>query len=205
MNFYTPDDSEFKRRYQEEVEMVLSGIDCVIQRDRALYCSSELTSGFSVYQALRERGLKTAAELKTQMGEAWYTAIWNPNVKSSVDFAEAVRAGLSDKTVVITPGTFSALDWTQVQYLAFWETLLRTRIKSVWFNRNWQFSNGCTFEYAVALDAGLPTFDQGGNVLDREAGIQQMRIAIQGLEWEGFDTSKLRENLERLQTVGTRR
>jgi hypothetical protein len=194
------DDSKLTPHYQEELRMILSGIDCVLHRERAIYCSSEMTSGFAVYQALREHKVKTVAELKKLMGGAWYDAnVWNPNVKSAIDFAESVRANLRDKTMVITPAPFSARDWTQEEYLFLWETLLRTRIESVWFNRNWQFSNGCTFEYAVALDAGLATFDQDGNVLDRKTGIEEMRIAIQWIEGERFDTSKLRQNLERSQ------
>ena len=183
--------------------MILSGIDCVLHRERAIYCSSEMTSGFAVYQALREHKVKTVPELKKLMGGAWYDAnVWDPNVKSAIDFAESVRGNLRDKTMVITPAPFSARDWTQEQYLFLWETLLRTRIKSVWFNRNWQFSNGCTFEYAVALDAGLATFDQDGNVLAPKTAIEEMRIAIELLEREGFETSKLRKNLEQAERAG---
>jgi len=112
-----------------------------------------------------------------------------------------VRSALGGRTMVVTPAPFTAPGWSQPEYLAFWETLLRTRIKSAWFNRNWQFSNGCTFEFAVAQHAGLSTLDHEGNTLDLLAGIELVKDAINKLNSEGFETSKLREYLHRLSAV----
>jgi hypothetical protein len=202
MSFYTPSDSNFTRLYQEEVEIVFSGIDCVLNNERAIYCSSELTTGARLYDALREYKLKTAAELRKKRGDAWYSAnIFDANVKLGKEFAQCVRSLLSDNTMVITPAPFLAPTWTQPEYLFFWETLLRTRIKSAWFHRNWQFSNGCTFEFAVARDAGIPTLDHNGKTLDLDQAMQLIGFAIRRLDADGFDTSRLGENLERLQKI----
>jgi hypothetical protein len=202
MSFYNPSDSKFTRHYREEVDMVFSGLDCALHRDHVIYCSSELTSGLNLCTLLRERGLKTASELKKGMGSEWFRAkLWDVNVKAAIDFAEAVRHKFNDRTIVITPAPFSAPGWTQPEYLAFWETLLRTRIKAAWFNRNWQFSNGCVFEFAVALDAGLDTFDQDGSPLNRGAGIELIDAAIQRIDEQGLDASSLKENLERVTAV----
>jgi hypothetical protein len=197
--FYNPTDSEFTRHYRDEVKMVFSGIDCILHGGEVIYCSSELTSGYTLRKALLEHHLKTAAELKRQMGSDWFAKyIWDRNVKAAVDFAESVRANAPAKTLVITPAPFSAPGWSQHEYLAFWETLLRTRVRSAWFNRNWQYSNGCVFEFAVAKDAGLPTLDDEGKTLDRETGVALIENAIGQLEEEGFDTKSLGENLARL-------
>jgi hypothetical protein len=194
-----PSDSTFTRHYQEEVEMVFSAIDCALNRELAIYCSSELTSGLRLFAELGKHKLKTAAELKKQMGQAWFDAnIFAVNAEAANEFAKFVRSSVSDNTMVITPAPFTAPGWSQPEYLAFWETLIRTRIESVWFNREWQFSNGCTFEYAVALDAELPTFNHDGKALDREAGMAAIESAIDRLKAEGFDTAKLQENLEKL-------
>jgi hypothetical protein len=200
MSFYQPTDSEFNRRYKEEVEIIFSGIDCVLHRQHVIYCSSELSSGFRLYAALREFKLMTSADLRKAKGADWYQSqIWDRNVQSAIDFAEEVRCGFTDSTIVVTPAPFTAPKWSQPEYLYFWETLLRTRIKSVWFNRNWQFSNGCAFEFAVALDAGLPTLDRDGKPLERSVGIKLIESAIRELEHDGFDAAKLHENLGLLQ------
>jgi hypothetical protein len=198
-SFYDPSDSEFTRHYRDEVLMVLSGMDCILHRGEVIYCSSELTSGYTLRKALLEHHLKTAAELKQKMGSDWFVKnIWDPNVKAAVDFAETVRAKAPNKTLVITPAPFSAPGWSPHEYLVFWETLLRTRVRSSWFNRNWPYSNGCVFEFAVAHDASLPTFDYEGEILDRETGVTLIENAISQLEEECFDTKSLRENLARL-------
>jgi hypothetical protein len=202
MSFYSLSESKFTRHYREEVDMVFSGLDCALHRGHVIYASSELTSGLRLYEELQKYSLKTGDELKKQLGKPWYEAhIWDPNVQSAIEFAEAIRATLQDDTIVITPAPFSAAGWSQSEYLAFWEQLLRTRVKSVRFNAHWQFSNGCTFEFAVAEDAGLPAFDHAGSVLPRKTGIQLIESAIRRLESQGFDASKLRENLERLLAI----
>jgi hypothetical protein len=197
--FYGPSDSEFTRHHRDEVRMVISGMDCILHGGEVIYCSSELTSGYTLHSALLKHKLKTATEIKQQMGSEWFEKnIWDANVKAAIDFAEAVRAKALDKTLAITPAPFSAPGWSQRECLAFWETLLRTRVRSVWFNRNWQYSNGCVFEFAVAQDAGLPTFDHEGKILDRETGSTLVKSSIDQLESEGFEAKSLRENLARL-------
>src|SRR6266478_4617744 len=139
--FYNPSDSEFTRHYRDEVRMVFSGMDCILHGGEVIYCSSELTSGYTLCKALLEHHLRTAAELKQKLGGEWFKKnIWDANVKAAIDFAEAVRAVAPNKTLVITPAPFSAPGWNQHEYLAFWELLLRTRVRSAWFNRNWQYS-----------------------------------------------------------------
>jgi hypothetical protein len=203
MSFYAPSDSNFTRLHQEEIDMVFSGIDCVLNDEKAIYCSSELTSGARLYDALRKNKVKTPAELKEKLGKAWWSEnIFDANVKLGKEFAQCVRDSLNDKTMVITPGPFLARDWSQPEYLFFWETLLRTRIKSSWFARNWQFSNGCTFEFAVSCDADVPTFDCNGNPLELDKGLQLIDSAIKTLEKDGFDISKLAKNHERLRLIG---
>lgn len=202
MNFYIKSERAFTRHHQEEIEIVFSGIDCVLNDERAIYCSSELTTGARLYDACREHKVKTRDELKAKLGKSWFaTNIFEENVKLGKKFAQCVRNRLTDKTIVITPGPFMAPTWSQPEYLFFWEMLLRTRIKSACFNRNWQFSNGCTFEFAVAWDAGLPTLDHNGEPLKLEDGIQLMESAIHELEADGFDTSTLHENLGRLHAI----
>lgn len=205
MIFYSASDSTFTRVYREELEICFSAIDCLLNREKALYVSTELTSGLRSYDAMRACGVKTVAELKQIKGPEWYTAnIWNANINAGSEFASLVRSDLGGKMIVITPGPFSAPGWTQPEYLAFWEQLVRTRVSSVRFNRNWQYSNGCTFEFAVAVDAGIPMSDHEGRALDARQGAELIDAAIHSLVKDGFDVTKLRENLARLQPAAAR-
>jgi hypothetical protein len=195
MTFYSPT----TRDYREEVEMVFSGIDCVLNGERAIYCSSQLTTGVRLYQALRVHDLRTASELKEKMGPQWFESnIVRVNVRCAMDFAKFVRESVANNIMVITPSAFLAPHWSQTGYLGFWETLIRTRIRNVWVNLDWEFSNACAFALAVALDAGLPTMDCHGSVLGSAELIQRLEQAVAQLTAERFDTTKLRETLTRL-------
>lgn len=197
--FYPQSDSSFTRLYHEEVAMVLSGIECLLHDSNVIYCSSELTTGANLYEVLRASGLRAAMDLKARFGDAWYKkTIFDRNCRLAVEFADRVRAIVSGKTLVITPAPFTAPNWNQREYLSFWETLIRTKISSVWLNSNWQFSNGCTFEAAVALDAGLPTFDENGRPLDRLTLVSNVTTAISTLKSDGFDTKVIEENLKHM-------
>ena len=205
MVFYSLSDSTFTRLYREEVDTAFSALECILNREKAIYASAELTSGRRLYNAFREFHVKTADELKKLKGKDWYTEnIWEANVKSARDFAAEIREKVGVKTLVITPAPFSARGWTQPEYLAFWEQLLRTRISATWFKADWQYSNGCTFEFVVSADAGLPTFDHQGNPLGVRDAAGLIDAAIRDLDSSGIDTTKLRENLARRHPIAAR-
>ena len=204
MNFYDPGNRQFTREYLEEAKMIFSGIDCLLNGEKGMYCSSELTSGLRLYQSLREHGVRSRQELEELLGEVWFeTNIFQRNVHSACEFAKDIKAHLDQHSMIITPAPFVAQGWNQTEYLSFWEILLRTRVKAVCFNENWEYSNGCTFEFAVALDAGLRTFDHRGQTLERDQATGLIDSAVVELEAESFDTLKLRQNLAFILTAGS--
>jgi hypothetical protein len=198
MSFSSRSESSFTRHHREEMDMAFSAMDCLLLGRKAIYASTELTTGLRFYGELRARQLKTARELKQQMGSAWYSAtIWDVNVEAASRFADAIREQAGGAPV-ITPAPFSAPGWSQPEYLGFWEELIRTRISAVWFNENWQYSNGCVFEFAVACHASVPAFDHLGRPLSRAEGAAIVRAAIAELDGDAFDTTAMRESLERI-------
>jgi hypothetical protein len=198
-------DSTFTRPYREEIDMAFSALDCILDHEKPIYASAELTTGRRLYDALREFHVKTADELKQLKGKDWYTTnIWHANVNAAKDFATQVREKVGGKSLVISPAPFSAPGWNKSEYLAFWAQLLRTRISSTWFKLDWQYSSGCTFEFAVSADAGLPTLDHQGNSLTVRRAVELIDAAIRDLDSCAFDTTKLRENLARFHAVAAR-
>src|ERR1700746_2083113 len=107
-----------------------SAMDCVLNEDKAIYCSSELTSGLRLYNELRKHNLTSDEELKKQRGDNWNRKnIWELNVQSANSFAPSVRRAHKE-TVVITPAPLKVHDWGQPEYLAFWDELIHTRVKA---------------------------------------------------------------------------
>lgn len=170
--------------------------------------SSELTSGRRWNRLLDEHSVKTNAALETKLGKAGFDRCFQMNMETnkgwSARFAKIVRHGLNDGTEVIDPGPLKVPDWkAQDPYYAFWETLIRNRVREVRFNEEWQFSSGCTYEFAVAFDAHIPTLDSEGTELSPYAAIEMVHKAVAGLKEDGFDTSKLQKHLQLMQSAAS--
>lgn len=188
-----------RRTYGEEVRMLLSALDSVLNGELAIYASSELTSGRRLYGLLRANGLRTAKDLEERLGPGEYDRLLQkPNLAAAVAFAHELRKRSDGREIVVTPAPFTAPGWDQHEYLAFWEVLIRTRFKAVFFHDGWYYSNGCAFEFTVAQDAGLSTYDAAGQRLELDAGRELIASAVRELEREGFDASALHESLARL-------
>jgi hypothetical protein len=192
----------FSRSYGEESALAFSAIDCVLNGEKGVYASTELTTGRRAQALLRELGGQRSSELRERLGVSEYqTRLWNPNVEGAMSFARQLHHSLGGNQIVITPAPFAAPGWNQSEYLAFWENLIRTRIKAVYFNDGWEFSNGCAFEFAVAQDAGLPTFNAACQPLTTRESIARLSAAIDSLQREHIDSDGLARNLELLKTA----
>jgi hypothetical protein len=189
-----PQERKYSRLFIEESAMAFSAMDCVLIGRKGVYASTELTSGERAYALLAQNGFRATRELtEANRGELLAT-----NITAARRFADALRAHFAGTETVITPAPFLAPGWTQAEYLAFWEELIRTRVKAVYFNDAWELSNGCTFEFAVSREAGVPTFDARLRPISPEDGVTRIERAIADLEARGFDPERLRINLARL-------
>ena len=188
------DTRSYRRLYREESAIAFSALDCVLNGEKGVYASSELTTGERAYAALRERGFRNSSELT----EPHRNALLKENLEQASVFARRLRQQLGAKELVITPAPYFAPGWTQAEYLAFWETLIRTRVKAVYFNEGWEFSNGCTFEFAVALKYRVATFDASLRPLSRQEGLERIQKAIQQLQGRGFNPDRLALIVDRL-------
>lgn len=202
MRFYNPngelDATSRLRTYGEEVASALSAFDCALNGRKAMYASSELTTGRRLFQLMREAGVKTAQELRVQLGEEEYRRrLWDPNLAEALDFARQV-GDLAGGAPVLTPAPFIAPGWTQEEYLALWETVIRTRVAELYFGPDWEYSHGCAFEFSVAWEEGLPTRDAAGRPLSRAVGMALISAAVTDLESQGFDVPGLHLSLARL-------
>jgi hypothetical protein len=163
----------------------------VLTAREATYASSELTSGRLFYDLCREYHVRTKDQLKQALGAEGYVAkLLQPNEKRAIEFALAIRG--RDREVVLTPNTLFVPDWSQPEYLGFWETVIRTKCKTIVFNDGWEFSNGCTFEYLVGHKNMMPTLDRSGKPIASNSAKQLILGAIEQLEAQSFDVPELR-------------
>lgn len=203
MPFYNQDGeldaNPHARTYGEELATALSAFDCFLNGRKALYASSELTTGKRLYDLMLEAGVRTEDELRETLGEQEYRRrLWEPNLGEALDFARQVQDRHPGERV-LTPAPFVAQGWSQPEYLTLWETVLRTRVKELYFGPGWEYSNGCAFELAVAWNRGLPVRDAEGDLISLKAGVERISAAAAELGSRGFDITRLSLSLFRLE------
>ncbi|MGH9785122.1 MAG: hypothetical protein ACRD88_13155 [Terriglobia bacterium] len=180
------------RTWREEADILLSMIDCLVLFDReAVYASSEFTTGKRFYELCRQYKVRTGEGLKKTLGKEYYAKLLGPNKEEGVLFACKLRE--SGHNVVLTPNPLSGPGWTQAEYLDFWEEVITKKCHATYFNQGWEFSNGCTREFLIAVKAGLPLFDHQGSPISVAEGKKLIRAAIESLETDGFDSQTLRQ------------
>jgi hypothetical protein len=190
-----------KRKVIDEIKMVMSAYDCVLPDDAGIYCSSDITSGKRFYyDVLKPHGVHSEEELRAKVGVEEYkniqTALIQANVERGVAFAEKLRE--RSLINVVSPGPFFARGFDQQHYLYLWEWFIIKKVYQTWFNQDWEYSNGCSLEYAIAARKGIPRFDYEGSPLSLEDAISRVSAAAEELKSEGFIVSKLEQNLRLL-------
>lgn len=200
--FGSTDDFEVRefdnRKVIDEIKMVMSAFDCVLPDDAGIYCSSDITTGKRFYfDFLLARGVISEEDLKRQVGEGEFKELKNEliqtNVARGLEFTEKLRErGLTN---LVTPGPFFARGFDQKHYLYLWEWLIIRKIYQVYFNDGWQYSNGCTLEYAIATKKGVPRLDHLGNDLGLKQAMRMVEAAVADLGNRGFIVSTLEQNL----------
>lgn len=192
------------RKVIDEIKMSMSAFDCVLPDDAGIYCSSDITTGKRFYyQVLRQYGVRSEEDLRRKLGEQEFkkvqTELIQANVARGVEFAEKLRErGLVN---VVTPGPFFASGFDQQHYLYLWEWFIKKKVYEVRFNYEWEYSNGCTFEYAVAARKGIPRLDHEGSPLDLEQAIERVEAALSELRKEHFVIKKLEDTLRLLKAI----
>ncbi|HKM65646.1 MAG TPA: hypothetical protein VJX70_00660 [Candidatus Acidoferrum sp.] len=195
------------RSWKEEAEMLLSLLNCVVLDREAVYASSEFTTGRRFYGLCRQYSVTTAEDLKRRLGGEYLDKLLNANKDDGIRFARKLRE--FGHSIVLTPNPFHAdplnlrRNWTQTEYLDFWNLVISKKCHAVYFNEGWQFSNGCTFEFLAGLKAGVLLFDHCGERLEFGAAIEMIAAAIETLESDGFRVPKLREVLAELSSLSS--
>ncbi|SRR5712691_7871880 len=202
--FKTP---EFhNRKVIDEITMSMSAFDCMLPDDAGIYCSSDITTGKRFYyQVLQPHGVRSEEELREKLGNEEFkkvqTELIQANVARGSEFAENLRArGLIN---VVTPGPYFAKGFDQQHYLYLWEWFIIKKAYEVRFNVDWQYSNGCTFEYAIAARKGIPQLDHEGNAIQVDNAIEITDAAVNELRDAGFVVEKLAHNLQLMNAMHT--
>ncbi len=192
------------RKVIDEIKMSMSAFDCVLPDDAGIYCSSDITTGKKFYyDVLKKYTVRSEGELKEKIGEEEFKKIQTEliqfNVARGVVFAEKLRE--RGRVNVVTPGPYFARGFDQQHYLYLWEWFIIKKVYEVCLNDDWEYSNGCTLEYAIAAKKGIPRFDHEGAAIDLQSAIERVEAAVNELRADGFVIEKLVHNLGLLKAI----
>src|ERR1700751_2426448 len=187
------------RTWQEEADMLLSLLDCVVPEREAVFASSEFFTGKRFYDLCLENEARTPEELEKKLGPEYKITVLTENKEQGRSFARKLRE-LGHK-IVLTPVVFnvSALNdgrnWSGSEYMGFWDLIIAKKCHTVYLNEFWQFSDSCVFHYIAGLRTGRKLLDHAGNSLLLDAARKIVLFSTRRLEDYGFAIPNLHEAL----------
>lgn len=198
--------SEFPhRKVMDEIKMLMTAFDCVLPDNSAIYCSGDVTTGKQYYEILKKHGVPSGEALKAKVGAAASKEIIDElvrrNIQRGIAFTENVRR--RGHPNVINPGPLVAPDFEQQHYHYLWEWVIIKKVCENQFNEDWEYSNGCTLEYAISTRKGIPCLDYSGNVLTLPDAIQKVARAVAELRESKIQAEMLELNLTRLKELSS--
>jgi hypothetical protein len=197
--------TEFRdRKVIHELEMAMTAFDCVIPDHSGIYCSTNITTGRKLYfEIFKQYNVRSDEELATKLGNDRHSKVKmdfiESNIQRGLAFANSLR--LRGLVNIITPGPFIARDFNQQHYLYLWEWMIIKKAYEARFNEGWEFSNGCTMEYAAAVRKRIPRFDHMGRPLERSEAIKKIEGAIRELTACKISTDRLECHLAYLKEI----
>jgi hypothetical protein len=195
------------RTWQEEADMLLSLLSCVIPEKEAVLASSEFFTGKRFYDLCLDHEVRTPEELEQKLGPQYRHQLLTQNKQQGTVFARRLRE-LGHK-FVLTPVVFEAdcvnhvRKWSGQEHMVFWELVIAKKCHTIYFNEFWQFSDSCVFQYVAGLNTGKKLLDHAGNYVVLDAGRKLVLSATRRLEDFGFDVPNLHEALLRLKSFSS--
>ncbi len=162
----------------------------VLSDHEGLYVSSPITSGRRYMRWLEEVGKKAhhIDFMDEETKQSHIAEVVLPNSHHAGTVVKKVRKETG--RVVINPTAIPSIGgWKQEDWRTFWRRVIELHVSTTLFVDDWQYSNGCVYEFWVAHSKGLPTMDEEMQPLDLEQGIGLVLAAIADMRRHGVPTA----------------
>ncbi len=163
------------------------------------YLSAPISTGYRDLQLMQELGV-SKDNLRERFAQEYRERVLGPNEREAHKFAQMVRR-LDGRRVVINPGELYVAEWTQADYMAFWEETIRSYCLEVALAPGWEYSAGARYEASLALQTALRLIDiQGRELSARDLAAMDERARLR-LAGEGFAVGLIEDYLPRIEFV----
>lgn len=176
-----------------EIEAMLNVLSTAVEGRAAVYLSAPITSGRR-YTAWRVSRGGSAPEPSQ---EEVRREVIEHNRAHAARVAQWLRSSCG--ATLVDPTRLEDLPgWTQDDYRTFWALVVERFACRVFFLDDWQYSNGCSYEFLTALRCGVPTFDERERPLSLAEGMRLVGAAVAEMRGQSLPTSFLERVLEEL-------
>jgi hypothetical protein len=173
-----------------EVPAMIAVLAATLGSDKPSYLSAPITTGYRFAQWLAGAGAHYDCGDPVWVAER-RTHVVLPNIDDAQRFARHLRAG---GRVVIDPTELEDQPgWTQLDYRTLWARVVRRFAGEIICFDGWQFSSGCSYEFLVAVKAGMPVKDDKLELISYERGQALIAEAIRTLRRLGANTDFLEQ------------
>jgi hypothetical protein len=179
---------------------LLSFVRCLGGRQRnAVYVSTPITTG-PAYLDWRRQVSGTLDESHAKYRDTLRSQVIEANIARAADIVLRVRQRFADHDLVIDPTLLHDVDdWIQSDYHRFWSEVVRRFARSVVFVDGWEYSTGCTVEFAAAVTVGAKLFTGSFHEISPTAGVQLVARAIDEVESAKLDSTPLKRSLRSIE------
>lgn len=150
-----------------------------LERNNVAYVSTPITTGKRYYDWLQAYRADAGSDFDRDHAREVIAV----NQESAHALVVLSRRQL-DK-VVIDPTPLEAPNWTQLQFHAFWTRLITDYVGTVVFNAGWEYSTGCCYEFAAAVNAGARLLDDDLSPVSPKVALMLTKRAIERLRKQG--------------------
>lgn len=164
-------------RHSGEIDLLVEGLRCAVKPHSAIYLSAPLTSGKNHWTAGTDASSDLDLLRTPEVGQDRRSAREANRLHAG---AIARRLREEAKRVVIDPTAVSDFpDWSQDDYRCLWARVIEEFVDKVVLTDNWQYSNGCAYEFLVAAQCGVPNLDERLKPVALESGTRLLEVALE--------------------------
>lgn len=184
------------------ISAMLEVYKSVLDTNGVFYCSAPITSGKRYLDWLKriEKQFVDIDSADKSYHELHFKEVINPNRKHAQKVIERLRQQTGN--IVVDPTALPCISgWTQQDWRSFWQQVIERYATTAFFVNDWQYSNGCVYEFYVAQKKGIPTFNEEQQPLNLAIGIDMITEAILSVQQRGGSTSFVEEVLKEMKDL----
>jgi hypothetical protein len=184
--------------HEPEIELLLNLLGSAIVDHSGVYVSAPITSGRRFADRSSGRKLENDAS-RPETDREFQRKVREANSEHARKIIDRLRSLLPK--ALMDPTALKDIDgWTQGDYRALWAKVIERFAGTVVFLDDWQYSNGCAYEFLVAnrLDPRPSILKEDLQPLTLEKGIELLNSAVLDLQTSESPTDFLQRVLAEL-------